>query len=370
MINTLSKLLRYKPVNLSHLDLSYCKYFATSGEFSKFLNEDGYPLNMRHFFDFGVKPETTRWFPKHMTKGQNRMRKQVHNVDCVIEVHDARIPYSGRNPILEYISGGKPSILLLNKSDLIKTNTEMRDEIRSKYSAEGIENVFFTCLKGNRSVESLKKVIPYCIKLVQSTNRFNRSAESTINIMVVGIPNVGKSSLIKAARKHYLKLDKGISVGKNPGHTKAVSFKIKVCNNPLTFIIDTPGIQDGKINDMHTGMKLAICNTIPDASVLPLQVADYLLFLLNQQKNYSYVKALDLPGPTDLIYELTRHIALRDHKSFVKRLPVGGAISTVHKPDLEYGAIKLLYAYRNGELGRIMLDHPWKDDITRPFTYR
>jgi len=314
------------------------------------------PLDMRNEFDFGPKPEVKRWFPKHMQVGMQTMREKFQNVDCVIEMHDARIPYSGRNPMLHQVFSAKPYVVLLNKCDLVKATKNEIESIKENFEDQGIEHVFFTQAARTNMHRSLKEVIPLCTKLASEGYRFNRETENEICIMVCGVPNVGKSSLITCVRKRNLGINTGASVGKSPGHTKQVSFKIKVSSSPATYLMDTPGVLHPKITDLDIGMKLAICNTIQDHVMVPSMVADYLLFLLNRKYELDYVDFFKLEKATDCVQTLLREIAKRKGRVERRRVMLGTGITHLQVPDYEYAARLFLQAFREGKIGRIFLD--------------
>lgn len=189
-------------------------------------------LKMRSHFDF-KQFKLNSWFPRHMFKGMLQMQGKLHGVDGVIEVHDARIPFCGRNPNLGAIGIVKPSILVLNKRDLIEQ--EKADAIKKRYDYQGLHVVFTNSKQsGDHGVNS---IIPTLVDIVERSNRFNRSDGNEINLMVLGIPNVGKSSLLNALRCSNLHRKKAAPVGSTPGVTKCVMEKIKVRSFIPTFLI-------------------------------------------------------------------------------------------------------------------------------------
>ncbi|KAK7073248.1 Mitochondrial GTPase [Halocaridina rubra] len=181
-------------------------------------------LQMRNFFDVTAQ-SVAQWFPGHMAKGMTQMQLKLKSVDCIIEVHDARIPVSGRNPLFENrLLGIKPHLLLLNKMDLI--DHKYKRKIIQFYETKGVKNIIFTNCKKADSV-GIKSIIPKVSKLIQESERFNRSEESSYQVMIIGVPNVGKSSLINALRAKHLRRGKATPVGGIPGITQSVLERIK-----------------------------------------------------------------------------------------------------------------------------------------------
>ncbi|KAF7265547.1 hypothetical protein GWI33_021002 [Rhynchophorus ferrugineus] len=208
-----------------------------------------------------VNADVLHWFPGHMAKGLKQMQQKLKSVDCVIEVHDARIPLSGRNNDFKYtISGVKPHILVLNKVDLIdkRFKKDIDRNLNSQY-----EHIIYTNCR-DQKCPGVKTIFPLAQKLIADSNRYNRSNMEDFNMMIIGVPNVGKSSLVNSLRAKYLKKGKASQVGASPGITRSVLNKIKMSENPLFYMLDTPGILTPKIADIETGLKLALCGTITD----------------------------------------------------------------------------------------------------------
>lgn len=297
-----------------------------------------------------IDKDVVRWFPGHMGRGLKQMQQKLRSVDCIIEVHDARIPLSGRNTDFKYtISGVKPHILVLNKVDLIKS--KFVDKVK-KVLINEYEHIVFTNCK-NQKCQGVKQIFPLAQELINKSNRYNRSNEEDYNIMIIGVPNVGKSSLVNALRIRHLKRGKASHVGAAPGITKSVLHKIKMCENPLFYMLDTPGILTPNITNVEAGLKLALCATIQDHLVGEKILTDYLLYWLNQQEHFEYVHYFKLDKPTDNILQLLTHISKLNGKT----LKIKDYLNQyVIKPDLDTAAKIMLSAFRNCDLGKILLD--------------
>ncbi|KAG1927122.1 mitochondrial ribosome-associated GTPase 1 isoform X2 [Pimephales promelas] len=227
--------------------------------------------------------------------------------------------------------------------------------IMKRLEREGVRNVLFTdCLR--QRDENLKKIIPLVTQLIESGSRFHREEDRSYCLMVIGVPNVGKSSLINAVRRTYLKKGKASKVGGEPGITKAVLTKIQVCDRPIIHLLDTPGVLPPKIENIETGMKLALCGTILDHLVGEDIIADYLLFSLNRLERFSYVERYNLEEPCDDIQHVLKCIAVKLGKTKRVKAITGVGNITVQMPDYSAAAYDFIRAFRKGELGKVMLD--------------
>ncbi|MCJ8730399.1 hypothetical protein PDJAM_G00183870 [Pangasius djambal] len=286
----------------------------------------------RTVFDFGQR-EVAHWFPGHMAKGLKQMRASLRKVDCIIEIHDARISFS--------------------RMDLADTSNKLN--ILKQLETDGIKNVLFTdCLK--QRDESIKKIVPLVTDLIENAPRFHREENRSYCLMVIGVPNVGKSSLINALRRTNLKKGKASRVGGEPGITKAVLTKIQVCERPIIHLLDTPGVLSPKIENVETGMKLALCGTILDHLVGEDIIADYLLFSLNRLQRFGYVERYNLDTPSDDIQHVLKCIAVKLGKTQRVKAITGVGDITVRMPNYTAAAYDFIRAFRKGELGKVMLD--------------
>ncbi|XP_071466903.1 mitochondrial ribosome-associated GTPase 1 isoform X4 [Marmota flaviventris] len=295
--------------------------------------------------------DVARWFPGHMAKGLKKMQSSLKLVDCVIEVHDARIPLSGRNPLFQETLGLKPHLLVLNKMDLADL-TEQR-KIQQHLAGEGLKHVIFTnCIRD----ENIKQIIPKVIELVGSSYRYHRSENLDYCILVVGVPNVGKSSLINSLRRQHLRTGKAARVGGEPGITRAVMSRVQVCERPLIFLMDTPGVLAPQIGSVETGLKLALCGTVLDHLVGEETMADYLLYTLNRHQLFGYVQHYGLDGASDDIEHVLKRVALRLRKTRKVKVLTGTGDVNVVQPNYSAAAHDFLRTFRSGLFGPVMLD--------------
>ncbi|XP_049992929.1 mitochondrial ribosome-associated GTPase 1 isoform X1 [Alexandromys fortis] len=295
--------------------------------------------------------EVARWFPGHMAKGLKKMQSSLKQVDCVIEVHDARIPLSGRNPLFQELLGLKPHLLVLNKMDLADLTEQQR--ITQHLEGKGLKNVIFTnCIKD----ENIKLIIPKVTELIKCSYRYHRAENLEYCIMVVGVPNVGKSSLINSLRRQHLRSGKAARVGGEPGITRAVTSRIQVCERPLMFLLDTPGVLAPRIESVETGLKLALCGTVLDHLVGEETMADYLLYTLNRHGLFGYVQHYGLASACDHIEQVLKSVAVKLGKTRKVKVLTGTGNVNVIQPDYAMAARDFLRTFRKGLLGQVMLD--------------
>merc|ERR1719278_766725 len=283
-----------------------------------------------------------------MIKGLRQMRKALIETDCVVEVHDARIPLTGQNINFQHdITGNKPHILVLNKKDLVfnpgsdgknhkdtekGTTDYLQQDIRERILKHepNLSDVIFTNCKNIRC-EGLQSVLPTAVKLITENERFNRKFSPDSNLLICGIPNVGKSSLINLLRSATLNIKgKPMKVGAKPG------------------------IMMPNIRNIETGMKLASCATLKDEQVGIINIADYILYQLNKNDRFDYVNLMCLKEPSDDIIDMLTSSAIAQNKfKTVNRRIVGNSEDV---PDVLFVAEKFVKAFRASELGKLILD--------------
>ncbi|XP_019646840.1 PREDICTED: mitochondrial ribosome-associated GTPase 1-like [Branchiostoma belcheri] len=297
--------------------------------------------------------EVAKWFPGHMAKGLNRMRRQLKGVDCVLEVHDARIPTSGRTPRFQETLSVRPHLLVLNKIDL--ADLSKKNDIEEKLRRQNVEHLTFSSCCSFKD-QDVKHIMPKVMDILAASPGFYKEEDEDITLMVIGIPNVGKSSLINAFRRMYLKKGKATPVGKDPGITRSVLTRIRVSDRPSVFLLDTPGVLSPNIPDVETGFKLALVGAIKDHLVGEDFLADYLLYRLNREKNFRYVEHYKMQEPCDHVLKMLGHVAVQMGKTRKIRMDSGTGAVMVHQPNFQLAALQFLRDFRQGTLGPAMLD--------------
>ncbi len=281
-----------------------------------------------------------QWFPGHMTRTKKLILSHLSKVDMVTEVLDARAPLASRNPLLGELTRGKPRLVLLNKADLADpVLTKKWLEILSRGEA-------LTALGVNsRKKAALRDLPSVCRELCRGKKWINRRPVRT---MIVGIPNVGKSTVINtlSGRKKAAAADK-------PGLTR--DMQIVPVSRSLQ-ILDSPGILWHKFDDPLTGLKLASLGSIRDA-VLPVEeVALRSIAFLTALYPAGFAKRFKLEQDSEALALLPCHELLEACGRNRGLLQSGGVV------DMEKAARLLLKELRGGLLGRISLEYPGDPD--------
>lgn len=215
---------------------------------------------------------TIQWFPGHMAKARRQLTEKLSLIDVVIELLDARLPMSSRNPMIDELLKQKPRIVLLNKADLADPDKTIK---WVKYFASiGIKALEVDAQSG----KGIKKIPDECLHLVQeiSAKRESKGMKArAVRALIVGIPNVGKSSLInRLANRHAAK------TGDRPGITKGQQW-IRV--GSTLELLDTPGILWPKFEDQEVGYRLAASGAIKDEILYVDDIALFAIRFLNEQ---------------------------------------------------------------------------------------
>ncbi|NXB33470.1 MTG1 GTPase, partial [Eulacestoma nigropectus] len=281
--------------------------------------------------------------------GLREMRLALRRADCLVE--RSHIPLSGRNPALQEALGIRPHVLVLNKMDL----ADPRRQPVSAGAGPGWGRRW-SWAQSDSPVPDPLQVVPMVARLVADSPHYHRAESSEHNILVIGVPNAGKSSLINSLRRLHLKKGKATAVGGEPGITKAVLSRIQVCEKPLMYLVDTPGVLPPRLGDVETGMKLALCGAIRDHLVGEDIMADYLLYTLNKQRQFGYVQRYGLGQACDHIEALLKHVALTQGRT--QKVKVLTGTGNVNMMMLNYpaAASEFLRDFRAGRLGRVTLD--------------
>lgn len=293
--------------------------------------------------------DTTKvqWFPGHMAKTRRIMQSNLKLVDVVVEITDARIPYSSRNPEMDRLVGSKPRLLLLNKAD--SADEAVTSQWIDYYKKKGITAVATDCRSGkniNRFKSALKELMAEQVKTWEAKGMHGRP----IRMMIVGIPNVGKSSFI-----NRLAGSKRAKVEDRPGVTRGKQW---VTLDDNTELLDMPGVLWPKFEDKTVGERLAFTGAVKDNILDTEYLACRLLELLCEEYPEMLVGRYnisleDLPENDDMTagclkgFELLERIGRK--RGF---LISGGEINT------ERAAAAVLDEFRAGKLGRISLERP------------
>ena len=277
-----------------------------------------------------------QWYPGHMTKTRRQIEADLKQVDAVCEIVDARIPMSSRNPDIDAICGNKPRIMILNRMDLADPDATKR--WADHFKSQGMAVVVTDC-KSRKGISSFQPAVRSILK-EKIARDAARGMNRPLRVMIVGIPNVGKSTLI-----NQISGRKGAKAENRPGVTRGKQW-VTVENSLL--LLDTPGILWPKFEDPEVGMMLAYTGAVKDGILDVEELACRLIRLLWERypaalnERYNIPLDADVPG-----YELLE-MAGRKRGFLLAR----GEINT------ERMAQVLLEEYRNGKLGRFTLEEP------------
>ena len=281
--------------------------------------------------------QTIQWFPGHMTKTRRKIQASLKLVDAVAEIIDARIPVSSRNPELHKIIENKPRIILMNKCDMADPSQTARWV--SCYQQEGVLAIPVDCKSGrglNQFIPKVRELLKDRIIQWEQKGMVNR----TIRVMIVGIPNVGKSSFInRMAKQNRAKVEDrpGVTRG-NQWFTIGKAFDL----------LDTPGVLWPKFDDPNVGEKLAFTGAVKDQIVDTEQLASRLLEVLRDE--YSAMLAAR--------YKLEKY-DLRPLQGYELLELIGrkrGMLASGGEIDTERASIMVLDEFRSAKLGKITLE--------------
>ena len=281
--------------------------------------------------------QTIQWFPGHMTKTRRKIQASLKLVDAVAEIIDARIPVRSRNPELHKIIENKPRIILMNKCDMADPSQTARWV--SCYQKEGVLAIPVDCKSGrglNQFIPKVRELLKDRIIQWEQKGMVNR----TIRVMIVGIPNVGKSSFInRMAKQNRAKVEDrpGVTRG-NQWFTIGKAFDL----------LDTPGVLWPKFDDPNVGEKLAFTGAVKDQIVDTEQLASRLLAVLRDE--YSAMLAAR--------YKLEKY-DLRPLQGYELLALIGrkrGMLASGGEIDTERASIMVLDEFRSAKLGKITLE--------------
>lgn len=300
---------------------------------------------------FPTVSKSTTWYPLHMATGLKKIQRLLRDIDCVVEVHDARIPISGRSSSFhQQVICERPHLLVLNKMDLIDIN--FKTDVDKKLLGS-CDRILYTTAKKQKKV-NIEQIVPMCQEIVRSKPKFNRADKPEMNLLIVGVPNVGKSSIINSLRTTICGKKEVMAVAPHAGVTKTVSNRLKISNDPPTYLYDTPGILEPNLSMSESALRLAACGLFKDAAVGEVLIADYILFWLNRRKLFHYSNILGISEPSDNIVEVLSKIAI--NQNFLYETKDMKTRSNALRLDQTRAANYFINLFRDGTLGTYLLD--------------
>ena len=276
-----------------------------------------------------------QWYPGHMTKARRAMQEDIKLIDLIIELVDARIPLSSRNPDIDELGRNKARLVLMNKSDL--ADPACNRAWTAWFQEQGIKSLEINAQSG-QGMKAIQGAVQEVCREKIERDRKRGILNRPVRAMVVGIPNVGKSTFINSfAGKACTK------TGNKPGVTKGKQW---IRLNKGLELLDTPGIRWPKFEDQSVGMKLAFIGSMNDEIIIMDELAiDLITFL--QEWYASLLKGrYGLAGGETPVQVLE---AVAERRKCYKK---GG------EPDLSRAAQLVTADFRSGRLGRISLERP------------
>jgi ribosome biogenesis GTPase A len=276
-----------------------------------------------------------QWYPGHMTKAKRMMQENIKLIDIVVELVDARIPLSSKNPDIDELAKNKYRLILLNKTDL--ADKEATNQWEEYFKSQGFAVAKVNSQRGT-GVKAVNGVIQEACKEKIERDRKRGIKNRPIRAMIAGIPNVGKSTFINSfAGKACTK------TGNKPGVTKGKQW-IKLNKN--VELLDTPGILWPKFDDQIVGLRLALIGSMKDENVDRTEMAIELITFLQDRYPGLLKNRYDVDESKDRVAVLEEIAANRNC------LAKGGSY------DLEKASILLLDEFRSGKIGHITLEFP------------
>ena len=271
-----------------------------------------------------------QWYPGHMTKAKRQMQEDIKLIDLIIELVDARVPLSSRNPDIDELGKNKARLILLNKADL--ADERQNEAWKAYFQSKGFFVVKIDSRKGS-GMKAIQNVILEACKEKTERDRRRGIKNRPIRAMVVGIPNVGKSTFINTfAGKACAK------TGNKPGVTKGKQW---IRLNKGVELLDTPGILWPKFEDQQVGMRLACVGSIKDdMEELSLWLIDHL------RENYQ--------GTLTERYQITEQGTSVEVLEQIAK--ARGCLKKQEELDYAKAALLLFDDFRSGKLGRITLE--------------
>ena len=272
------------------------------------------------------------WYPGHMAKTKREIAEKLNLIDIVFEVIDARIPYSSKNKEIEEMTKNKPRILVMTKKDLC--NREITDKWIKYYESLGY-NVALVDLIHDKNLTNILSITNKLANDVNEKRRQKGLKPRRIRILILGIPNVGKSTLI-----NKLVGKKATNVGNRPGVTKSLEW-IRI-NNDLE-LLDTPGILWPKLEGKNIGLNLASMTAIKEEILDKESVAIYIINTLKEKYKEQFLNRYKIEEKEDIVEQLDE---------------IGKKIGAIRSGEIDYEKVYtiILKDLREGAFGGITFD--------------
>ena len=282
-----------------------------------------------------------QWYPGHMAKAKRMMQENIKLIDVVIELVDARIPVSSKNPDIDTLAGSKSRVILLNKSDM--ADKKYNELWKSYFQEKGYHTLLINSRNG-QGINQIKDIVYKACEAKIERDKRRGIMNRPVRAMVVGIPNVGKSTFInsfvgKASAK----------TGNKPGVTKGKQW---IRLNSKIELLDTPGILWPKFEDPAAGMRLAFIGSINDDIIQKTELSMELILFLSKYYPNAINERYHVPVQESL--EKSHDCAKVLEEIARKR----SCLLKGNVPDIDRAALMVLDDFRNVRLGNITLEFP------------
>ncbi len=276
-----------------------------------------------------------QWYPGHMTKARRTMQEDIKLIDVIIELVDARLPFSSKNPDIDTLASGRSRVLLLNKADM--ADEVVTEEWKRFYEEKGYFTLAVNATKKNE-LKAVNQLIQKACREKIERDRKRGILNRPIRAMIVGIPNVGKSTFINSFAGRAC-----AKTGNRPGVTRGKQW---IRLNKQVELLDTPGILWPKFEDQSVGLRLAFIGSIKDEILQRTELAlDFIHFITDQYPGtLNHMYGVEETGEEPVVLE-----AIAQMRKCLKK---GNVV------DVEKAAALLLDDFRNGRLGHISLECP------------